>query len=208
MRRTSVHVFALISTISLDPLHATKIDDPSVEGSAHVGEHELSPGFGGSEPCPWIECVEWVALTLGGPLNPFSRFLVTTNCRVAFNVRVSISTSISFIMHAEYCFVPCGFKREPCGIVHVGMRATSVIVCVETTETVDGAISPCKLKLTTNRKLPSGEMSNVAGNNPRVALPITASFFVEYFQTVPNGRPCAIERSEERRVGKECRSRW
>src|SRR6185503_6603360 len=100
---------------------------------------------------------------------------------------------MSSIMHAEYCFVPCGFKREPCGIVHVGIRATSVIVCVETTETVDGTISPCKLKLTTKRKLPSGETSRVAGKSPSVAFPTTASFLVEYFQTVPNGRPCAIE---------------
>src|SRR6185295_17692397 len=174
MRRTSVHAAASISTISLDPLHATKTDEPSAEGSAHVGEHELSPGFGGSEPCPGmpcIECVDCVALTFGGPLNPFSRALVTTKWRVAFNVRVSISTSISFIMHAEYCFVPCGFKREPCGIVHVGIRATSVIVCVETTETVEGTMSPCKLKLTTKRKLPSVEISSVAGNNPSVVFP-------------------------------------
>jgi hypothetical protein len=99
---------------------------------------------------------------------------------------------MSFIMHAEYCFVPCGFKREPCGIVQVGMRATSVIVCVETTETVDGTMSPCRLKLTTKRKLPSREISSVAGKSPSVAFPTTASFFVEYFQTVPNGRPCAI----------------
>src|ERR1044072_4881430 len=100
---------------------------------------------------------------------------------------------MSSIMHAEYCFVPCPFKREPCGIVHVWIRATSVIVCVETTETDDGTMSPCRLKLTTKRKLPSGVMSIVAGKYPSVALRSTVSFFVEYFQTVPNGRPCAID---------------
>src|SRR5215813_3831129 len=99
---------------------------------------------------------------------------------------------MSSIMHAEYCFVPCGFKREPCGMVHVGMRAISVIVCVETTETDDGTMSPCRLKLTTKRKLPSGVTSIVAGKYPSVVFPSTASLLVEYFQTVPNGRPCAI----------------
>src|SRR6185369_9993775 len=100
---------------------------------------------------------------------------------------------MSSIMHTEYCFVPRAFKREPCGIVHVGIRATSVIVCVETTETDDGTMSPCRLKLTTKRKLPSGVISIVAGKFPSVVLPRTESSFVEYFQTVPKGRPCAIE---------------
>src|SRR5215217_7469969 len=113
-------------------------------------------------------------------------------CLDTFNVRVSISTRMSSIMQAEYCFVPCGFKREPCGIVQVLMRAISVIVCVDTTETLDGVMSPCKLKLTTKRKSPLGLISRVAGKRPSDALPIRASFFVEYFQTDPNGRPCAI----------------
>src|SRR5687767_15006406 len=154
MRRTDFQLVALISTISLEPLHATKIDEPSTEGSAHVGEHELSPGFGGSEPCPPVFLAPCVACDepagmFGGPFIPVSLFLVTRKCRVAFSVRVSISTSMSSIMQAEYCFVPCGFKREPCGIVHVGMRAISVIVCVETTETDEGVMSPCRLKFTT-----------------------------------------------------------
>src|SRR5215813_4935420 len=113
-------------------------------------------------------------------------------CFDTFKVRVSISTSMSSIMHAEYCFVPCRFKREPCGIVHVCTRATSVIVWVDTTETLDGVMSPCRLKLTTKRKSPPGLTSSVAGKRPNDALPITASFLVEYFQTDPNGRPCAI----------------
>src|ERR1700741_1796554 len=142
-------------------------------------------------PCiVWVDCV---ALAFGGPFNPFSWFFVTTKWRVAFKVRVSISTSMSFIMHAEYCFVPSVFKREPCGIVQVGIRATSVIVWVETTETVDGTRSPGRVKGTPKRKLPSGEISSVAGKYPRVVFPTTESFFVEYFQTLPNGRPCAIE---------------
>src|ERR1041385_5444054 len=123
MRRTSVNVFALTSTISLEPLHATKTDEPSTEGSAHVGEHELSPGFGGSVPCPAFPCSVCFSGLMrgpGGPGSPFSWSFVTIKCRETFNVRVSISTSMSSIMHAEYCFVPCGFKREPCGIVQVG----------------------------------------------------------------------------------------
>src|SRR6185295_19608122 len=171
------------------------MDEPSTEGSAHVGEHRLSPGFGGSEPCPVFPCTVCISGLMrgpGGPGSPFSWFFVTMKCRATFNVRVSISTSMSSIMHAEYCFVPCGFKREPCGIVQVCMRATSVIVCVDTTETLDGTMSPCKLKFTTKRKFPSGLTSSVAGKRPSAAFPTRALSFVEYFQTDPNGRPCAI----------------
>jgi hypothetical protein len=39
--------------------------------------------------------------------------------------------------------------RDPCGIVHVWTRATSTISSVETIDTDDGTISPCKLKFTT-----------------------------------------------------------
>src|SRR6185369_8342634 len=116
MRRTSCHVFALTSTISLDALHATKTEAPSIEGSAHVGEHEVSPGFGASEPCPpCIECIDSVIAGFGGPIIPISRFFVTTKWRVAFSERVSISTSMSSIMQAEYCLDPCELIREPCG---------------------------------------------------------------------------------------------
>src|SRR5690349_21842379 len=196
MRRTSCHVLALISTISLEALHATKTEAPSVEGSAQVGEQEWSPGLGGSEPCPLmpgIACVAVVACSAGEPIIPVSLFFVTMKWRVALKERVSISTSVSSIMQAEYCFVPCGLRREPCGIVQVVTRATSVMVCVETTDTDEGTMSPCKLKFTTKRKLPSGVMSIVAGKFPSVVLPRTASSFVEYFQTVPNGRPWAME---------------
>src|SRR5690242_17425581 len=133
MRRTSCHVLVLISTISLEALHATKTEEPSTEGSAHVGEQEWSPAFGGSEPCPLmpgIASVAGVEGSAGEPIIPISLFFVTIKWRVTFNERVSISTSMSPIMQAEYCFVPCGFRREPCGMVHVGMRATSVMVCV------------------------------------------------------------------------------
>src|SRR5437870_1391690 len=143
VRRTSCQGFALTSTISLDLLQATKIDEPSVEGWAHVGWHEVSPGFGGSMPwpplsftdpfIPGIELIASAAFFLGAPIMPISLALVTMKCRATFKVRVTISTSRSSIMQAEYCFVPCGFRREPCGIVHVCMRATSVIVGVETT---------------------------------------------------------------------------
>src|ERR1043165_838300 len=142
---------------------------------------------------PVIACVGVVECNAGEPIIPASLFLVTMKWRVTLKDRVSISTSMSSIMQAEYCFVPCGLRREPCGIVQVGMRETSVIVCVETTETEDGTMSPCKLKFTTKRKLPSGVMSIVAGKFPSVVLPRTESSFVEYFQTLPNGRPCAIE---------------
>src|SRR5436309_15468370 len=96
---------------------------------------------------PGIELMVLELRTFGGPFMPTSLSLVTMKWRETFRVCVSISTSMSSIMHAEYCLVPCGFRREPCGIVHVWMRATSVIVDVDTTETDDGTMSPCKLKL-------------------------------------------------------------
>ena len=94
---------------------------------------------------------------------PISFPFISMKCLVAFRARVSISTSISSIMQAEYCFVPCAFKREPCGMVQVGIRATSVIVAVDTTDTVEGTMSPCRLKFTTKRKSPAGVTSMVAG---------------------------------------------
>src|SRR5262245_42990631 len=115
--------------------------------------------------------------------------LFNRNCCVTFSERVSISTSMLSIMQAEYCFVPDEFRREPCGIVHVFSRATSVIVCVETTDTDDGTMSPCRLKFTTKRNAPSGVTSSVAGKYPSVVLATSESSFVEYFQTDPNGRP-------------------
>src|ERR1043165_863403 len=196
MRRTSCHVLALISTISFEALHATRTEEASAGGSAHGGKQGLSPGFGGSEPCPLmpgIACVELVECIMGEPVIPVSLFFVTMKWRVTLKECVSISTSVSSIMQTEYCFVPCGLRREPCGIVQVGMRETSVIVWVDTTDTEDGTMSPCKLKFTTKRKLRSGVISSVAGKFPSVVLPRTESSFVEYFQTLPNGRPCAIE---------------
>ena len=50
------------------------------------------------------------------------------------------------------------------------MRAISVIVCVDTTETLDGVISPCKLKFTTKRKSPSGVTSSRGGKKPERGL--------------------------------------
>src|SRR6185369_6787429 len=103
----------------------------------------VSPGFDASEPCPpCIECIDSVVAGFGGPIIPISRFFVTTKWRVTFIERVSISTSMSSIMQAEYCLDPCELRREPCGMVQVCIRATSVIVPVETTETDDGTMSP------------------------------------------------------------------
>lgn len=71
-------------------------------------------------------------------------------------MRVSISTSMSSIMHAEYWCVPAGLTREPCGMVQVVIRAISTISSVETTEMEDGTMSPCRLKLATKASAPSG----------------------------------------------------
>src|SRR5258708_28351431 len=111
--------------------------DPSVEGWAQVGEHDGAWGVGSGE---W-----WAAASSATCSAP----LATLNTRDTPNVRVSISTTWSSIIQAEYCFVPCGFMREPRGIVHVSTRAISTMSSVPTTETDDGTISPCTLKLTT-----------------------------------------------------------
>jgi hypothetical protein len=60
-----------------------------------------------------------------------------------------VSTSWSSIMQALYCRVPCGLTRLPWGMTQVVVRATSVPLGVYTTDTDDGTISPCRLKLTT-----------------------------------------------------------
>ena len=91
-------------------------------------------------------------------------------------MRVSISTAMSSIMHAEYCFVPCELIREPCGIVHVCTRATSIISSVATIDTLeDGTISPCRLKFTTYANAPSGVICIVAGKSPSITRPASES---------------------------------
>jgi hypothetical protein len=85
----------------------------------------------------------------GAPWTPRSFPLPTTKCRATVNARVSISTAMSSIMQAEYCLVPCALMRDPCGMVHVGTRATSTISSVATIETLEGTISPWRLKFTT-----------------------------------------------------------
>jgi hypothetical protein len=67
--------------------------------------------------------------------------------RATAKLRVSSSTSWSSIMQPEYCMVPSGVMRLPCGIVHVSTCATSVSVGVYTTLMLLGTISPCRLKL-------------------------------------------------------------
>ena len=89
--------------------------------------------------------------------------------------------------------MPCGLSREPCGIVHVVMRATSAISSTYTTETDDGFISPCRLKFTTYAYSPSGEICSVAGKAPSVTVPRRESPTVLNFHSSPFGKPCAVE---------------
>src|SRR5829696_44240 len=178
--------------MSLDLLHATNTREPSADGCAHVGEQPTSPGFGCSIPCPPVEVVACAA-TPGAPFIPCSLPGATMKCRAAFSSRVSISTIMSSIMHAEYCFVPCGLMREPCGIVQVWMRATSTMGSVATTETDDGTMSPCRLKFTTKANAPSGVTCTVAGKLPSITRPATESPSSEYFHRKPKGVPCAVD---------------
>src|SRR5215203_507352 len=138
--------------MSLAALHATKIRRPSLEGCAHVGEQVFVPAGGGSLPCP-AACAPWSVAAgapgRGAPVCPVSPPDDSVKWRDTFSVPVSISTSVSSIMHAEYCFVPCGLIRDPCGMRHVLIRATSRSPLVATTDTVEGTRSPCRLKLTT-----------------------------------------------------------
>ncbi len=69
------------------------------------------------------------------------------------------------------------------------MRATSTISLVSTTETLLGTGSPCRLKFTAKRKLPSGVTSAVAGKSPKVTCFTTWSVAVSYFTAVPYGLP-------------------
>src|SRR5262245_49786007 len=96
MRRMICQLAVSISTISLDLLHATKIASPATDGSAQVGEQELSPGFGASMPCPPVSFMP----------DMFMWSFIKLSLRLTFSERVSISTNVSSIMHAEYCLVP------------------------------------------------------------------------------------------------------
>src|SRR5579864_15850 len=121
------------STISSDLLQATKTELPSTDGCAHVGLHVA--------PASWCACG-------GAPVMPASLPLASMKCRETSNFCVSISTSMSSIMQAEYCLVPCGLMRDPWGMTQVGIRFASIISSEATTETEDGTMSPCRLKLT------------------------------------------------------------
>lgn len=88
--------------------------------------------------------------------------------------------------------MPVALSREPCGIVQVGMRATSIISPVSTTETLDGTISPCRLKFTTHAKKPSGLTCAVAGKGPSTARPTGSSSLLRNFHSEPPGSPCAV----------------
>src|SRR2546422_3090984 len=96
MRRATDHFAASTSTISLDLLQATKIEEPLAEGWAQVGEHESSPCFGGSIPCPPISVpfmpgiLALAALVPGIPSLPISLPLVSRKCRETFKLCASI----------------------------------------------------------------------------------------------------------------------
>src|ERR1700682_275090 len=107
MSRATDHLAASTSTISLDLLQAAKIEEPLADGWAQVGEHESSPCFGGSIPCPPISIPfmpgtpAFAARAIGGSGTPHSLPLVSRKWRETFKLCVSISTSMSSIMHAE-----------------------------------------------------------------------------------------------------------
>ena len=75
--------------------------------------------------------------------------------------------------------------RDPCGMVQVVMRAISTISSVDTTDTDDGTMSPCRLKFTTKARDPSGVVCTVAGKRPSVVRPTNSSLSVLNFQKVP-----------------------
>ena len=77
-------------------------------------------------------------------------------------------------------------------MVQVVIRATSTISPVATTETVDGTISPCRLKFTTHAYQPSGLTCTVAGKLPSSTRPTGSSLPTLNFQRLPSGVPWAV----------------
>ena len=73
-------------------------------------------------------------------------------------------------------------RRIPAGSGVYNLAVSKDGKMVATTDTEDGTMSPCRLKLTSYRKLPSGVMSTVAGKKPNVTCPTTASSFVLYLR--------------------------
>jgi hypothetical protein len=77
-------------------------------------------------------------------------------------------------------------------MVHVGIRASSTISVVETADTEDGTISPCRLKFTAKANVPSGVSATVAGNMPSSTRPATRPVAASIFHRNPNGWPWAV----------------
>ena len=150
--------------------------------------------FGEKDKMRWVEVVPpggQTAIILAKDFGEWSKDSVGHFSRVVFAVADMQGTYETLSQRGvEFVEKP---TPQPWGMVQVCRRATSVIVAVETTDTEDGTMSPCRLKLTTKTNWPSGVMSAVAGKYPSVAFPRTESSFVEYFHSEPKGRPCAIE---------------
>jgi hypothetical protein len=114
----------------------------------------------------------WSPSAGSGPSFPLAR----ENLRDTAKDRVSISTNWSSIMQPWYWKSPVASTRLPCGMVHVTIRATSVLVGVCTTEIDDGTMSPCRLKFEDSVYSPSGVTSIDAGKLPsRSPGPVSVS---------------------------------
>src|SRR2546423_197226 len=125
--------------MSFDLLQATQTVRPSADGCAQVGEQPTSAGLGAG--IGWPSAPPAVAMS-ELPLMPCSPPFLSMTRRDTAMESASISTSSSFIMQAEYCRRPSGERREPCGMTQVGIRRTSSIWSVYTTDTDDGTMSP------------------------------------------------------------------
>ena len=111
------HEATSISTMSLGLVARDEDARRRPRTAAPTSESSVSPGLA-PMPC---RRMPWPRLrACGGGLHPVLLALRQHEVsRRRANARVSISTSMSSIMHAEYCFVPCALMREPCGMVHV-----------------------------------------------------------------------------------------
>jgi hypothetical protein len=82
--------------------------------------------------------------------------------------------------------------REPWGMVHVAIRATSSMLSTATTETELGTISPCRLKFATYANQPSAETWSEAGKYPSSTRDSGRPLAASNFQRYPKGWPWPV----------------
>ena len=143
----------------------------------------------------------------GNSIPGASVIVVGTSSGTVTDIEGNFAISVSSGDQLEFSFV--GYESQT---VTVGAQSTLTITLVESTEFLDEIV--VSGYQTQTRKSLSGAIASVDVNNAVRTPVINAAEMLQGRVTgvsvINSGQPGAapIVRSEERRVGKECRSRW